>query len=275
MSPHRHNYLVTTINSTAVFVISYLFVYLVYQFSTAWMASDYDIQLILFHNTLKCITSDYSSLWTSDSAVVVFGIGPLISIILGVIFIFLFHELIDTKGFIKLFLLWAATHFFVRTFSSFTIGTIFFLYGSNLVADWLLIGWAGKMILSIISILVLIACGIYSTNAFVQSSDALYLIKQKTRGYFILFQVIIPWFTGSILILLLQLPGTALHEILLLISFLFIIIPVFSRFHLYVLYGQENEIPFEKLSVNWFSVILMLLIMAAYRILLNNGIAYL
>ncbi|MFC2100939.1 hypothetical protein ACFLRZ_03820 [Bacteroidota bacterium] len=270
----RNNYFITVLNSTAVFIIAYLFVYLVYQFATVLMAADYEIQTILYYNTIKFITPDFSSLWNADSALVIFGVGPLVSVVLGIISFFLFMEMIDDPSTLKLFLLWGSVHFFIRTFSSFTIGTIFFLYGSNLVADWLRVGWGGKMMLSILSIAFITVIGIFSTNAFVQSSNSLHLIKNKVRMSFIVCQVLLPWLIGSSIIILVELPDITLHEMLIMASFIFVVTQILWRNHQFVLYGQESEIPEQQLRISWITIIIVIVFVITFRLGLNQGIYF-
>ena len=71
------------------------------------------------------------------------------------VFIMLYRKFSNTDSIVKLFFLWGALHFINRVIGSFAIGSIFLLYGSNLIVDWLYLGMEIKILVVAIAIVIL------------------------------------------------------------------------------------------------------------------------
>ena len=165
------------LDSTVIYVLSFLFVYFVYQFITAFIAGQYFIRVILYYNEIKWLTPDNSKFWYSDSALTIFASGPLISIFMAFVFIMLYRRFSNTDSIIKLFFLWGALHFVNRIIGSFAIGSIFLLYGSNLIVDWLYLGMEIKILVVAIAIVILLLIGNYSVFSILTSANSFTLIN--------------------------------------------------------------------------------------------------
>jgi len=260
------------LDSTVIYVLSFLFVYFVYQFVTSFIAGQYFIRVVLFYNEIKWLTPDNSKFWYSDSALTIFAAGPLISVFMAFVFIMLYRKFSNTDSIIKLFFLWGALHFVNRVIGSFAIGSIFLLYGSNLIVDWLYLGMEIKILVVAIAIVLLLLVGNYSVFSILTSANSFTLINNKNRGQFIKNQVFIPWFAGSIILFFLYLPKIPLHELLINISMLIMLIPTYFRFDSFMIPNLEDEPPLYDFS--WGFVSFFILCLAAFRIVFGKGIRF-
>ncbi len=268
----RKNFRLIAINSTIIYVFSFLFVFFVYQFITAFIASQYHIRLIFYYDQLKFLTPDNSPFWYSDSAVTIFASGPLFSAFMAFIFIMLYQKFSNNESLIKLFFLWGALHFINRIIGSFIIGTIFFLYGSNLIADWLYLGMEMKILLVAIAIIVLVVIGSYSINAILASANSFTLLKTNNRGVFIKNQIFIPWLAGSIILLILYLPKIPLHETLINVTMLIMLLPIYFKFDSVMFPEVEDQMPIYRFS--WRFLAFLIIFLIAFRIIFGKGIPF-
>ena len=188
------------------------------------------IHVGFLYNGLRFITGDYSSLWTSDSAFIVFISGPAVSIILGFISLLVSFSLMGTKSNLKVFFLWTSLHFFNRVLSFFILGNILFLYGPNLILDWLFFGDASKIVFSSIAFIVLIIIGMMYSGPFIQSANNINLIKPPKRLSFLISQALIPYAAGNLFMLFFFSPRIPLVETLINLSMLVCITPIFINY---------------------------------------------
>ncbi len=266
------NFRLIAINSTVIYVFAFLFVYFVYQFITAFIAAQYHIRVVFYYDQLKFLTPDTSPFWYSDSAVTVFASGPLVSAFMAFVFIMLYHKFSNDESLVKLFFLWGALHFINRIIGSFIIGTIFFLYGSNLIADWLYFGMEIKILLVAVAIIVLLVIGSYSVYPILASANSFHLLKPENRGVFIKNQIFIPWLAGSLILLLLYLPKIPLHETLINVSMLIMLIPVYFKFDKIMFPGVEDVMPDYRFS--WRFLAFLIVFLTAFRIIFGKGISF-
>ncbi len=268
----KNNFRIISLNSTIIYIFAFLFVYFVYQFITAFIASQYHIRLIFYYDQLKFLTPDNSPFWYSDSAVTIFTAGPLVSAFMAFVFMMLYQKFANNDSLIKLFFLWGALHFINRIIGSFVIGTIFFLYGSNLIADWMYLGMEIKIILVAAAIILLLAIGSYSVSAILASANSYTFLKLENRGLFIKNQIFKPWLFGSLILIILYLPKFPLHETLINVSMLIMLIPVYFKFDNVMLPDVEDEMPVYKFS--WRFLVFLIVFLTAFRIIFGKGIPF-
>lgn len=266
------NFRLISINSTIIYVFAFIFVYFVYQFITAFIASQYHIRLVFYYDQLKFLTPDNSPFWYSDSAVTIFASGPLVSTFMAFIFIMLYQRFSNNDSIVKLFFLWGALHFINRVIGSFVIGTIFFLYGSNLIADWLYLGMEIKILLVAAGIILLLVIGSYSVLPILASANSIKLLSNENRGLFVKNQIFKPWFMGSLILLIYHLPKFPLHETLINVTMLIMLIPVYFKFDKIMLPDIESDVP--KYRFSWRFLGFLIVFLSVFRIIFGKGIAF-
>jgi hypothetical protein len=263
--------LVTVVNSTMIFILSYILVYLFYWITCVLVASVYNLDSILYYYDLRF--NDHSPLWNRLNILMVTGIPPALCLILAV---FLFQVAFKSKKFVglqKLFILWSTFHLFNHFFGAFPSGIVTD-EGLGYVAAWLYLNTAFKFLLSLVSIFTLGAIGFYSAKYILETADSYQRIKGDNRLRFIFFQMALPWFIGTIALLLLRMPENFNYpyETLMLFSTIFMVAPAFFNEKVK---PELNLMKVKKrIRIN-FGYLAMLLIMAVFlRWMLGIGLHF-
>jgi hypothetical protein len=214
------------VNSTTIFIATYILTYLLYWLTCMLIASFYGLDSTLYYYDLRF--NDYSPMWNRLNILIVTGLPPFICLILA---LFLFQYLFTRKQFVgtqKLFILWSAFHLFNHFFGAFPSGIVTD-EGFGYVAAWLYLNTAFKFMFSLVSLFVLGAIGYFSAKHILETSDSYHRIKGDHRLSFILSQMAIPWLIGTIIILLLRIPQNFNfpYETLMFFTMAFLVIPPF------------------------------------------------
>ena len=257
------------INSTVTYILAFLFSFMVYQVITIIGAASCNIHVRFLYNGLRFVTGDYSSSWTSDTALIVFISGPAVSIIMGLTCFFISQSLMGLKTNLKLFFLWTSLHFFNRVLSFFILGNIFFLYGPNLILDWLYFSEGTKIIFSGIAFILLIVIGMRYLTAFIHSANNINLVKQPKRFSFLLSQTLIPFVIGNIFMLFFFFPKIPFVEVLINLFVIVIIVPIFFKFRKFPIINI-NE-PLKIYPVDKMYIFFLVGLAFVYRLIFIKG----
>lgn len=264
---HFQNYFKYTVNSTILFIISYLLVYLIYQITVLVTASRWKLDSVLFYYDLAF--NDYSPLWTRYNILLVTFSGPFISLIIGFLFYRFFSMRPKVKGFLKLFFVWIAVHGFNFFFGAFASG-VAFSEGFGYVPEWLSFNVFWQILTSLIALFILGIIGYYMASRFLETSNSAFRVRDENKLKFLFFQVFLPWLFGATIILLVKIPNNMPYDTGNLITLAFIVIPVlFNRY-------ARPSISFEgdrkPTQIKWNFMVLFVLLMLAFRIGLNTGL---
>ena len=104
------------LQSTAFFIVSYLFIYVLAAFSLLYIAFDLDIPAKVFTNYVQFGISDSSSLWTTDAIVSVFMSQPVSSFVAGSTALMIYQFYKKPPFGIVALLIWLFLHGFNLTF---------------------------------------------------------------------------------------------------------------------------------------------------------------
>lgn len=232
----RLNFLKITLNSTSLFVLSYLFLIVVGQAIITLIAYTYKYKTILFY--FKIYYDIDSAEWTGDAVKILYSIQPLTGIIFGLIALIMFNSKRDFHGVFKLFYLWVFINGMVMFFGSLLIGTLL-NQGFGWVISYLYYRDTGKMVFSIISIFALASLGAAIARSFLISGNTYFnFIDNNNRKFLLMSQVMFPAIFGSMIIAILKFPPEyyyttseeVTYEILKLSTFILIILPIFLSF---------------------------------------------
>lgn len=263
------------INSTVAYIFAFIATYIVYQFTTIIAAASCGINVRLFFNRVDFITPDTSPLWSFDSALLVFSSGPAISLILGAISLLFCLRYMNDKRSLKILFLWISIHFFSRILSFFIFGNIFFLYGPNLIIDWLYLGEGFRIILSAIAFMLMIITGRAFAGMFMHSANNINLIQMPRRLSFLLSQMIIPYLAGSIIIFLIFVSGfhvKEIIEILISLSMIICLLPIIINYKRYSVLHLEESIEVFPVERQYIYLTVGLIIL--FRLVLIKGISF-
>lgn len=263
----QKNFFYYTINSVGLYIIAYILVHLVYQLAVLVMASHWKLDSVLFYYDLAF--NDYSPLWTRSNIILVTFAGPMISLFIG----FIFYRFITTrpkiKGFSKLFAMWIALHGFNLFFGAFASG-VSFDQGFGYVPAWLYWNVFWQIFVSLVFLFTLGIIGYFSASKFLDTSNSAYRIRPENRTKFLLFQVILPWIIGAVILLLVKIPNNMPYETATLFTLGFGVVPVlFNKYARPTVAFKRERKPTQ---IKWLFVVLCLVVLLAFRIGLNNGL---
>jgi len=274
----RNNFLIISLNSLVLFILSYLSIYILSQLITVWVSLSFDYKTILFY--YKIYYNIDSGDWTADSVKILFSIAPLTGLLLGTIYIIFYSSFRNEPSTFKLFFLWGFIHGMVMFFGSLLMGTLL-NKGFGWVIAYLYYRDTGKMIFSIISIFSLVSIGAIIAKSFLISGNAYFNnVTKSNRNFLLSAQVIIPAIIGTIVLMVFKIPndfyfGTTeemFFDILKLSTILLVIIPAAITFKSFneVYFDEEHR----KIRLLWPSLLILVFLIIFLRIGLTSGIQF-
>jgi hypothetical protein len=256
-------------NSLAYYLLSYFFVFIVHQAFTILAARLFRFNIELNYTNVKFLVSRYE--WYFDSVKIIYSAGPLACMMLSLFMIVVAFRYREYSGKLKLFFLWGFVHSLSMLLGSAYAGALLG-EGFGHVLIWMFLPDTGKLIVTLVSLFLLAAAGFAITRLFLLSGNS-YYNHLKTDGIasFLMFQLVIPFIAGTILIILLRLP-VDFYEILRIVTPVMIVLPVWlnSQGSTDLFY---DETPREiKISGNL--MIAALIIIGLYRLALNCPVQF-
>ncbi|NVO18471.1 MAG: hypothetical protein HXX13_02160 [Bacteroidetes bacterium] len=267
---------ITFFQSTAIFLISFLFLYVIYQAATILTSYLFNIPTIWYYYRIKFPLFSGSPLYTRIALIFIFASGPVVSLATGFIFLRMFFRTRPNFQNLRLFYLWgfiAGLNFF---FGSYLVGFITrteFIY----TTEWLFMSSmfdVEEIIFAVISIAISLIVGRLVTPLFLITSGSEKIIEPKYRFFFILNQIYFPWATGVVIFYLIMTPVHYLPLTLKLITPIFILLPSLFTFN-----SSRNETIHitgvaRKGYFRWSIVILVIAILFFYRVFLSLGLKF-
>lgn len=216
----------TSIYSLGLFILSYLFIYFLYQFSTLFVASFYGIDAVLYYYEVYFPIGNASNLWNGSNVIVITIAGPLVCALVSIL---LFRRLTLGKSLstgLSVFLYWAAFHGAAHFLGAF-VGGVVTNQGMGYVANWLYMNVFFKILLSLLFLFFMGLIGYYAPgiaiiNPISEKSKAI------TRFGNLLSVDFVPWFIGAILLWVFKRPDKIpqhelirVYDTIILVSMLF------------------------------------------------------
>jgi hypothetical protein len=269
---NRHalnKYIRITLNSTVLFLLSYLSLFILTQAVTVLAAKLFHYPTVLYYYEVYFNISVED--WYHDSVKTIFSSGPIIALFTGISFMIIFNGRKESTGLFKLFFLWGFLHGISMFFGAMLVGTLF-EKGIGHVISWMYIMDTGKVLYSIISIFMLVLAGLIVVKPFLISGNSYFpkMTKLNRRG-FIWAQVIIPCMTGIALLIALRWPRFMFYETFISLTIFISLLPVVSTYSAYTdLYFEEDIKP---ASVSWNYFFILLAVILFYRVALSVGIS--
>jgi len=268
------------INSTILYIIAYIVVYLLYQFSVIFVAAGYNIDSVLFYYEVMFPIGNFSNLWTSWNIIAITLAGPIFSVLVGVFLYFYFIKAKKIKTqLLKLFFTWIVFHSFNMFFGAWVAGIITD-QGFGYVANWLYMSTAAKFFIAMVALFTLAIIGWNSTKQFLETSNSISRVRKINRNFFLLYQGIVPWFLGTALLLWIKIPNAPpqhsniiVYDSILLFSILFAILPMFFRPRVkpQIFVDPRKR---RKTQMNYIYMSIAVLSIFIYRFGLSNGLHF-
>lgn len=191
-----------SLQSLALFLITYYISYFISGLSVLYIAYDFDIPAILYKNTVVYAVDETDKVWTSDAIISIFMATPVSSFVVSIVTIFIFMV---TKRKSAIFL-YACIWMFLQAFNM-----SFGLLSENLITQTGLIRVAYQMGIKTammmitfgLSVFLMIKSGIFTAKLFYAHCDPSLIQLSSGKitssiGFFF-----IPWFVGNLIIFLL------------------------------------------------------------------------
>jgi len=269
-APQRRLLGLISFNSTVLFVLAYLVLYLIYQGITVIAASFFSYPTIVYYYDIYFNISQEA--WYHDSVKTIFSSGPVVNFVIGITFLIIYSNIREAAGPFKLFFLWGFLHSVNMLFGALLIGTLFET-GVGHVISWMYIMDTGKVLYSIISIFILVIAGIISARHFLISGNTYYNeINNENRTSFILAQVLVPYLAGNLFLVLLRQPHFVFYDTFIVLALIISLLPVLVIFRSYnELYFEEEE---KKPHMTWVGLVILAAVILFFRGVLAIGLRF-
>jgi hypothetical protein len=268
-----------SINSVILFVLTYLIAYLTYQIAVMFVASRYGINSVLLFYEVFFPIGNYSDKWNSFNIIIITFAGPLISIIMGTIYLLLYVRKDRITGLRKLFYFWLGFHsvnFFLGGF----LGGVITQQGFGYVIEWMFLPTVIKFGLSIVCLFTLGLIGFYYATYFMESSGSFFWTKKSNRLIYLLFSGFLPWVGGTIFIFLLkfthkipQHENILVYDSIIYATMFFVIAGMFVNFRSQPMFDKTTKR--EGRRINWVYLVILVGLVIIFRLGLNSGLYYL
>ena len=272
----RNAYLTVAINSTLMFVLAFMLSYVVNQLVTVYTAKILDIPSELYSYKIYWPLYTYSSLYSRQVLVLIFGMGPFVSFLLGILFYRLFIVVRYQSIYLKTFFLWTSISSFVLFFGAYISGAVTrtgFIYAS----EWLFMNNmfdVVEIIFVTLSVIALIIIGFIMTKAFLESSHSRALIEPRIRVLYILSAVVFPVIVGIFILIVINFPNNPVELLLLFMSPLLISIVMLFRYNAISLQNITIMKIDKVYRINLIVIILLIVLIAFFRIVLFKGVTF-
>lgn len=264
----RKNFWIIVINSTAAFVISYLFVFYLNHFSIIFTAGmfEYNISFDFSQINYHVNPSD----WTHDSVKVIFGSGPLLVFITGMLSLLAYSALSEETEKIKIFLLWLSLNALNFVFSGIIIGIIFKIRIAHLFI-WMYLNDSQLLMMAMLGFFGILITALFISKRIAFSANTYFnKLDENNYPFFIMSQLIVPFIAGAIIMIIYFLPQIQITERYIWIGLALIILissTLISK--LDPVYFDEDQ---KGIQVSWPFIYVALFLLITLRIVFHNEI---
>jgi len=267
MQKEKKASLAIIINSTAFYLLSYLFIFILTQFATIVASRIFDIPNTFFYNKIGFNIKPET--WTFDSVKVIYSSGNAFLVLVSISFLVIVVKTLELNGLLKMFFLWGFIHSISIFLGSFIIGAFTF-DGFGIVLSYLYLTDTIKMLLLFAGIILLIAIGMLMFKPILFSANIYYnclspdMIRKFRRDQFIF-----PFLISTLFLQAVKFPLSVYDSLMLLIPF-FVLLPLFwSTDRQPAYYFEENK---KNITVSVSLVLLTIFLYVAYRVIFARGI---
>ncbi len=224
------------LNSLGLYILAYLTVYLIYQFTEVLVASNFDIDSVLFYYEIYFPIGNASPLWNKFNIIAITLASPLFSIILSLVILRAVLVRQKLKPQFRIFFLWVAFHGATHFLGAFVAG-IATSQGFGYVVDWMFMNVFFRILISLVFLFLLTVTG-YKSAVFALETIPPGIRQQRWRLSLSLgLRFILPWIVGGLMIIAIKYPNVApqhpnimVYDAIIIASMGFMVIPVFFNY---------------------------------------------
>jgi len=110
------------VNSTALFLLAYLFVFFITQLTVVIAASSFNIDTMLYYYDVDFLIRARE--WLPDAVKIVYTSGPFASLVIAFLTFIVYTHMVEETWVARLFLLWVFCHSFIHFFGELLIGNL-------------------------------------------------------------------------------------------------------------------------------------------------------
>lgn len=256
------------IYSLLMFVVTYYLLQLNSHLLTIFISNEFYLDITWFPAHLTFEPSLTAPYVPSDTKMTVVMAGPVISLVIGMVLLFLYLFENTKLPWLSFLLFWG----FIHGFNNF-----FGVVGMNAFAEANILKVSHILNMGLLPSLIFAVSALYVLFLIGQNSGEVILIKnvnsietsRKGRFYFMTAGVFLPMILGSGLILLLNLMNKSLY-LLPFISIIALGLPAFFKFLKKIPeFHQKNRY---RHQIHWGIILLSIIFVALYYILTKNGV---
>ncbi|MCF8301767.1 MAG: hypothetical protein K9I94_00725 [Bacteroidales bacterium] len=260
------------INATLVYILAYLLIYVMHQVATVFVAWDFWIDSKVLYYTISFLSPRSSPLWSFDATVSVFLAGPIISLLLGMIFLTTVNWLTKYKPhLLNLFFIWCFLHGFNFFFGGFIDG-ILTNTGSSYVAKIMELSEVIIIDLIIIAVYLMFLIGGYSSKIFILYSRGLKATTAQEHFRLFTIHFVLPWLIGSTVLILYKAPQFPLNELLIHLTMIIFLGPALY-YHQQL---KKSNVPVQPIRqhhrIRWELIALVIATLAVIRFGLDEAL---
>ena len=265
------------LNSLGFYILAYLTVYLIYQFTEALAASGFNIDSVLFYYEIYFPIGNSSPLWNKFNIIAITLASPIVSLVLSLILLkgILVREKLKPQ--LRLFFLWVAFHGATHFLGAFVAG-IATSQGFGYVIDWLYVNVFFRIFISLVFLFLLTVTG-YKSAVFALETIPQGIRQQRWRQSLSLgLRFILPWIVGGLIIIAIKYPDSApqhpnimVYDAIIIATMGFMVIPVFFNYKAMPRSVAERPLRFRRPPgiLVFISAIVVLII---FRFIFERGI---
>ncbi len=262
----KKNFWIIATNSTASYVLAFLFVFYINHFANIFSSGMFGYDLSFDWDIIFYHIEPYE--WTHDSVQLIYSAGPLLIFLVGLISLIAFYSLIEEPARIKTFFMWLTLHAFNFFFGGLLIGNVF-KNGIGHVFNWMYFTDTAKMLVAMIGFFGLLATAYFMAKPVAISANSYFnKLGEKNFPYFFTAQIIVPFVFGTLLYMAYFMPRIMFQEKYSWISLGVLLIIIFGRVnYMETLYFDEDD---RYISLSKAIVITAAVIFILLRLVLNR-----
>ncbi len=221
-------------NHLALYLLAFLLVFTLYQALTvagAWLAG---IEATWYYDRIVCKGRN----WTTSSVFLVYGVPPLVCLLVGVGAHALLVRWQKKSGWSRVLWLWLSLHSFNMLLGGLIAGVLTETQIGYALA-WMRLPYALRNGLLILSAVALLLIGYAYTRYFLKVCPSQRLLRDRRRAY-VLSVALLPWLAGTGLLTLFKASSHNIADIILYFSMLLAVVPVCNFY---------QQIPIEQLRL--------------------------
>jgi hypothetical protein len=244
-----------------------------------FLASRFGLNSVFYYFEVAFPAGNNSTLWTTFNIILITFSGPFICLLLGLFYLFLRVKKENIKGLAKLFYLWLAYHSLNFFLGAFVAGVIT-IQGLGYTIGWMFLPTFIRFGGSILFLFVMGLIGFFNTVHFLQSTNSIYWTQKFQRPVLVIFGAILPWAFSVIFLFTLKFPmvipaheNIVQYDAILYVTMIFFIAPM--------LFNARATPSFDATvrkargrKVNLMYIIILVLIIVAFRVGLDSGFSY-